>query len=55
MGIRSCFKIRSSSSKQAVAMVTLSETEVLHQVGENGEYKGNNCCYAAVGEETGFI
>jgi hypothetical protein len=36
-------------------MVTLSETEILHQVGENGEYNGMNCCYVAVGEETGFI
>jgi hypothetical protein len=64
MEVRSCFKSYSRKSfnnkqavamEQAVAMVTLLETEMLHQVGENGEYGGINSRYAALREEINFI
>lgn len=41
--------------EQTVAMVTLLETEVLHQVEENGGHGGINCRCAAVREEINFI
>jgi hypothetical protein len=37
--------------EQAVAMVTLLETEMMHQVEANGEHGGIDSCYAALRQE----
>jgi hypothetical protein len=64
IGVSSCFKGGSSTALnskqavamgQAVAMVTLLETEMLHQVEETGERREINSCYVALSEEINFI